>query len=136
MHDRSREEQSLNVLVHNIRWRCPDTSCRKSLSIREGSFFAQSKLELWQWLVMLNWWCRQYPVSDAAEEALTSRVTAIQAYQYFRDICSWRLTSVDAPLLLGGPGKIVQIDESLFRHKPKVTQTTKIAYAMQDRYQV
>ena len=90
------------------------------MSLREGSFFAQSKLELRQWLVLLNWWCRQYPVTDAAEEALVSRATGIQAYQYFRDICSWRLTTVDAPLMLGGPGKIVQIDESLFRHKPKV----------------
>ena len=59
-------------------------------------------------------------MTDAAEEALVSRVTGIQAYQYFRDVCSWRLTSVDTPLMLGGPGKIVQIDESLFRHKPKV----------------
>ena len=54
---------------------------------------------------------------DAAEEA---RTTAIQAYQYIQDICSWRLTNVDAPLLLGGQGVVVQTDESLFRHKPKV----------------
>ena len=30
--------------------------------------------------------------------------------------------SMDAPLLLGGTGVIVQIDESLFRHKPKVSE--------------
>ena len=30
-----------------------------------------------------------------------------------------QLENHDLPLLLGGPGVIVQIDESLFRHKPK-----------------
>ena len=56
----------------------------------------------------MYWWIRQYPVSDAAQEA---EVTAIQVYQYLRDICSRRLTSMDVPLLLGGLGVIVQIDE-------------------------
>ena len=51
-------------------------------------FFVQSKLELRQWLVLLYWWCRQYAVTDAAQEAKVSRPTAIQTYQYFRDICS------------------------------------------------
>lgn len=94
--------------------------CRKSVSVREGSFFSQSKLSLQQWLLVIHWWCRQYPVSDAAEEANITKRTAIQCYQYLRDICSWRLINRDAPILLGGPGHIVQIDESLFRHKPKV----------------
>ena len=51
----------------------------------------------------------------------------MQIYQYFRDICSWKLLQ-DAPLKLGGPGVIVQIDESLFRHKPKVNVFPKISY--------
>ena len=29
-------------------------------------------------------------------------------------------TLLKTTILLGGPGKIVQVDESLFRHKPKV----------------
>ena len=45
--------------------------------------------------------------------------TAIQSYQYLRDGCSWRLLNVDSPLLLGGPGIVIQIDESLSSHKPK-----------------
>ena len=67
----------------------------------------------------MHWWCRQYPVTDAAQEAKVTEATAVQIYQYFRDICSWKLLE-NAPLQLGGPGVIVQIDESLFRHKPKV----------------
>ena len=69
----------------------------------------------------MYWWVRQYPVCDAAQEAKVEKKSAIQAYQYLRDIYSWRLLNQDAPLLLGGPGTVVQIDESLFRHKPKVS---------------
>ena len=68
----------------------------------------------------MHWWCRQYLVTDASQEAKVTEATCVQAYQYFWDICSWRLLNRDAPLMLGGPGVIVQIDESLFRHKPKV----------------
>ena len=46
--------------------------------------------------------------------------TAVQAYQYFRDICSWQLLNNDVPLMLGGPGVVVHIDKSLFSHKSKV----------------
>ena len=106
------------IILH--RWRCSDTTCRKSTSLRAGSFFAQSNLTLQKWLILIHWWCREYPVSDAAQEAKITEKTAVQAYQYFRDICSWRLLNHDSPLMLGGRGVVVQIDESLFRHKPKV----------------
>ena len=114
---------STNNYVIN-RWRCPDSTCKKTRALREGSFFANSKLSLQQWLVIMHWWCRQYPVTDAAEEAKVSQVIAIQCYQYLRDVCRWRLINRDAPLLLGGSGHVVQIDESLFRHKVKVWSNT------------
>ena len=40
-------------------------------------------------------------------------------YQWLREVCSQQLIS-DPPIVLGGPNIIVQIDESLFCHKPKV----------------
>ena len=110
------------------RWRCPDDSCKKSCSIRHGSFFEKSKLSLAQWIVVMHWWVRQYPVTQAAEEAKISEATAVQAYQHLRDICSWRLTNVDSPLLLGGPEVVIRIDESLFRHKPKVKHCRSSIY--------
>ena len=98
-------------------FRC--SACKTTKSLRAGSFFSKSKLPLQKWLVLLYWWIRQYPVGDAAEEAKVSRETAINVYQWLRETCSTKLLS--SPIVLGGPGKTVQIDESLFRHKPKVS---------------
>ena len=99
------------------------STCRKSVALREGTFFENTKISLKQWIVLLYWWAGEYAVSDAAQEAEVDEKTAIQTYQYCRDICSWRLLNRDAPLMLGGPGVVVQIDESLFRHKPKVNSS-------------
>ena len=59
-------------------------------------------------------------MTNAAEEAQDTETTAIQAYQYLRDMCSWMLLNQNSPLMLGGPVVIVQIDESKFENKPKV----------------
>ena len=87
--------------------------------MRDGSFFTESKITLQKWLILLYWWVREYPVSDAAEEAEVTRATGIQAYLYFTDVCTAKL--LQAPILLGGPGIILQVDDSLYRHKPKVS---------------
>ena len=65
-----------------------------------------------------------YPVSNAAQEAEVDEKTAIQIYQYCRDICSWRLLNRDAPLMLGGQGVVVKIDESLFQAQAQVLSGT------------
>ena len=43
--------------------------------------------------------------------------TVVQVFQYLRDICTKKL--LESPMMLGGNKRIVEIDESLFRHKPK-----------------
>ena len=67
----------------------------------------------------MYWWVRQYPVTQAAWVA---NGTAVDVYQWLREICSWRLINHD-DMTLGGSGPVhtnVQIDESCFSHKPKV----------------
>ena len=96
----------VNLVAIHHRWRCPGSGCRKSVGLRDGTFFEKSKLTLQQWMVLMYWWCREYPVTDAAQEANADKKTAVQAYQYFGDICSWRLLNHDAPLMLGGPGVV------------------------------
>ena len=57
-------------------------------------------------------------MTDAAHEADVTEATACAVYQWLREVCTTRL--LQTPIRLGGPGTIVQIDESLMNHKPKV----------------
>ena len=61
------------------RWRCPQ--CRKCVTIRKGSFFEKSRLTLQKWLLLMHWWAKEYPVTDAAQEIEVDESTAIQVYQ-------------------------------------------------------
>ena len=88
------------------------------MSVREGSFFTKLRLTLQQWLLLLHWWMQEYPSGDAAEEAKVNVDTSGAVYQWLREVCSTKLLAT--PIKLGGVGTVVQIDESLFRHKPKV----------------
>ena len=52
------------------------------------------------------------------EVRLKMSIILCYVHRWFREVCS--TTLLKTTILLGGPGKIVQVDESLFRHKPKV----------------
>ena len=41
--------------------------------------------------IHLYMWARQYPVTDAAQEAEVDKGTAIDVYQWFREVCSTKL---------------------------------------------
>ena len=65
-----------------------------------------------------TWLPSQYPVSDARQEAQVVERTPIQVYQWLRDVCSTQL--LQTSIKLGGTGMVMQIDELLYRHEPKV----------------
>ena len=112
MHERERQQAGSD----GVCWWC--TSCKTTRSIRTNSFFAKSKLTLQQWFLLIVWWARQYPVGVASAEAEVTETTACQVYEWLREVCS--TTLLQTPIILGGPGVIVQVDKSQFRHKPKV----------------
>ena len=117
MHEARRRDIS-----DGFRWRC--RQCKTSKSIRDGSFFSKSRLSLQKWLLLIYLWARDYPVKDVAQEAEIDRNNACDIMQWFREVCS--ATLIRNGIKLGGPGKVVQIDESLFRHKPKVDKLLMI----------
>ena len=110
-------ERHRGTVTDEICWYCP--TCKKTSSIRKNTFFDKSRLPLNKWLFLICLWSRDYPVSLAADDAEVSRVSAINIYQWLREVCSTKLLQI--PIILGGRGTIVQIDESLFSHKPKVS---------------
>ncbi len=97
-------------------WRCRQCKTRKS--IRVGSFFSKSKLTLQKWLLLIQLWAWEFPVTSVVELVEVDKHTAVDTYQWLREVCSAKL--LQTVIVLGGPGVTVQIDESLFRHKPKV----------------
>ena len=107
------------VQLYKFRLRCP--TCNKEVALRKDSFFEKSKLPLKKWLLLIHHWARQHMVTVAAESLEVTESTACTVYQWLREVCSTKLCSTR--ILLGGPGKIVQIDESLFNHKPKVRES-------------
>ena len=68
---------------------------------------------------MVYSWSTGHAVGEATKDVKIGTKMGINIYQWCRDICSWKLIN-GTPILLGGPGAIVQIDESVFTHQRKV----------------
>ena len=73
-------------------------------------------------------WVWQYPVTEAMEEAVVDKRKGVDIYQGLREVCTTKLLS--SPIILGSPGVVVQIDESLFRQKPKVNEMTDLVHIL------
>ena len=100
-----------------ITFRC--TKCKSRISLRKNTFFEKSKLSLGKIMQLMSHWLSDIEVTMAAAFSEVSKVSAIQWYTYFRDITSWKLVHIEDKL--GGPGKVVEIDESLmFKKKHNV----------------
>ena len=95
-------------------WECPVNQCRKRRSIRAGTFFEDSKIPLSHWLYIIFLW--SIDESNKKVSLLTglSLRTVITALQRLRDICSLKI--LHGNLKLGGRGKTIEIDESMFVH--------------------
>ena len=120
------EERELSDSSDGVSWYRPQCYIRKS--IRDGCFFSDSCLSLQKLLLIMYLWAWQYPVTDTTEEALVDKCTAIDIYRWLREVCTTKLLS--SSFILGSPGVVVQIDESLFRHKPKVNEMTDLVHIL------
>ena len=115
-------EQALDHAVDGVTWRCPIEVCKKRISIRHGSFFEKSQLQLWQILGLTYLWCRsaeksgKVSVADAQHELqIGSEHSIVHWNQYCRDIAVSHF--INNPVQIGESGHIVEIDESLFSRK-------------------
>ena len=73
-------------------------------SVRDKSFFATSRLSLQTIPKLMFQWTR------VTREIKVSEGVAIDWYNFFRDVCSQYF--LDHSITIGGPRKIVEIDES------------------------
>ena len=97
-------------------WVCGHKVCKNAKkSLRIGSWFSQMRIPIQKIVHLIHLWSNHNSVASASTATGVSERAIIQNYQYLRNVCSGKLMSVDEKL--GGPGIVVQIDESLFRHK-------------------
>nr|XP_022904005.1 uncharacterized protein LOC111416268 [Onthophagus taurus] len=86
--------------------------CGKVVPFRKGTFFTNSKLEIWQILCFVYLWVEKAPLTLIAKITKMSLTTAVSWASFCREVL------LDKYLLhpekLGGPGSIVEIDESKF----------------------
>ena len=90
----------------------PRKGCQAILSIRDGSFFSNSHLKLTDLVAITYWWSRGVNVGVAVHETGHSQTTITDWYNFHRDVCAQYF--LDHPVMIGGPGKTVEIDESKF----------------------
>ncbi|KAI6656125.1 hypothetical protein LOD99_1458 [Oopsacas minuta] len=101
--------------AEELGWRCMEKACRKVASLRVGSFFESSNQKLIELIEFIFLWSKDYQTTETFEENLGwSKSTITDWKNYMRDICVTRYLSYLEHI--GGPGEIVEIDESKFGH--------------------
>ena len=107
-------------IIDNFVWKCVSRECPKFYcpqSIRHGSFFSKSKLSLQNWVHIIYCWSVKLTQKQTAAFTNISTRTIGKCYSCIREICDIHLKNMR--LVLGGPGAVIQLDESLFSKKAK-----------------
>lgn len=95
--------------------------CRKKKSIRTGSFFSRSMLQLRHLLCLLYFFANGASVTETRRylKDMVGKNSIMQWFTYLREICSESLLKKDEIILGEGDNSIVQIDECFMGGKLK-----------------
>ena len=85
---------------------------RVEMSIRTGSWFAQSNMTLEEILKYTYWWCQDLDQVQIRHELVLATHTGVDWDSFCREVCE--ITLMEERESIGGEGKVVQIDESKF----------------------
>ena len=85
------------------------------LSIRSGSWFEKSNMSLEEVIQFTYWWCCGIKQEDICHEVNVASHTAVDWDSFCRETC--KVTLLEREEKIGGPGKVLEIDESKFGKK-------------------
>lgn len=101
-------------------YRCMRTECSRYkgyISIRKGSFFDGIKIKLQQCLHLLYFFCKWRTKTQAISDTGCTKKLVYSFFDALQKRCGEYIAA--HPIVLGGDGVQVQIDESTFRYTPK-----------------
>lgn len=93
------------------RFECSKSSCRCSRSIRTGSFFEHVRVSLCDAMLLLHLWAKGYLEKLILDDYEFARQTVVDWFRFCRDVCVEHFG--DEQGVIGGPGCVVEIDETL-----------------------
>ncbi len=94
-------------------WRCNNRKCNKKVSKRKGSWFDGSHLSIDQIVKLTYLWVHKCSEEFTMRECgIVGEHTIVDWYSFCREVCVEVLQGESVPI--GGPGEIVEIDESKF----------------------
>ncbi|XP_065677387.1 uncharacterized protein LOC136092768 [Hydra vulgaris] len=109
-------EHNMNIQKFNRCKRC----CKCKKTIRSGFFENSTSLTVAVILQLMFLWIVEIPVTASVIVGVCAK-TSVQWYQYFREVCTFKIIDLPNTVQLGGPGHIVEMDESLmFKRKNNV----------------
>lgn len=86
--------------------------CKKFKNITDGTFFETTKIDFQVFFELLFLWVSGASCKVTVNLTGQTKVVVVQYFKYFRDICPWKLLTLE-PQTLGGVGHVVQIDASV-----------------------
>ena len=98
--------------IDRKQWRCTKKDCRKKVSLFNGTFFSLSKLPINEVIEFSYYWLAGIKSSQLGLITGHSTNTISNYSSYLRQLVADSLDFED--LIIGGPGIIVEIDESKF----------------------
>ena len=105
------------ISIYKFNRRC--LRCRRASSVRANSYFAGSRISLRRHMHCLWKWAQSDSLKVMEIEGIASRKVLVKFARKYREVAWEALLRHPIPQL-GGPGVIIQIDESKFNHKSKV----------------
>jgi len=100
-----------NTSHHGVIWRC--SLCKKTCSILKNSIFDNSKLEIGKVLKIIYFWAHDYGVNRTAFKLQVSQHSVSSIFRQIKRACYIYMNN-EGNIPIGGEGKIVEIDETLF----------------------
>jgi len=109
-------------------FRCP--SCHRKQQLATGTFMEGAHLAVKKLMALMYFWAYEEPVSKETAHTHVSSKTVVQWYQYFRDICSWKMLAT--VISLGDPGLIVQINEAKYHRGHQLGEPQRWVFGIYD----
>ena len=98
------------------RWRCSVRGCRTEVGLRKGTWIENSNLPYRNIVLFLYGWSREMTSVEFCKHELgIGHTTVVDWNNFLREVCAAELLA--NPVVLGGPGRVVEVDESLFARR-------------------